>query len=938
MTYTDPKLTLNFKGEDLPAGHLAIQEITYEYIINGSIQRIRQLLDGLKSSSNQVKLQLSRNCQSTEDIIATSGDIEAVLSDGNVNIFTGYVSTDFSWNVTKHGEQVLQITLEDVGTRLFSKPFIETGKHFFSGTASSAISAICTAVGVNVHPDYASALTQSIAFTAEAGDTCKELISKLCYECNAVYHFDENGLLCIFKVSPSTSGAAVFDGSKLVDNGGSVISLSKKLRTYKGARVLYDEIATADNYLVYRNTTGQDADHQYCNLELQAGEHFDGTEIYTAAEWAEATADTFREPALIGAVNAASESQIVGSNEIINISNLSATTTQTGSLTATFTNVGGGYFKLDATNPGSSAGAFTRMDLYASIVYVKSHGVVRTAIDGVSSGKVLLEESLSWIHDKPNAEKHANLLAQYNQFAGATYTFHSDTAIPLGSVVELHDNVYSGLDVFVMVYRSEDNAINGIITYKAVAVSTFDLTERAYYGVSENGPQGGVQGPPGPKGDSMTVEYALGTYMEPIYPPTEDMTWEGDPMLWNGETMEWGMSPWSTTQPALVRGMCIWMRTKVGSGPWIYSRLTGLAAWEPLCVGVATTATPTETQTGLSLVYGDYFVCGEEFEEDGYTYRQGVVYFYDGNGNWYVMDLSNPENTQKALYACNELINSGINVTDSTASVYGWFRNLVAQNGVIANLISRNLQVGDGTGEAGTGFRFRAQDYNQYGQKLENPNFDVYYGDSMLFSVDSDGKIYFGSGFWYDPAEGGSIHSTDDGVIILSNGAIDIKRGSYRSNLVCPSFRSEPRGSIINPTTVNISGDRYAQTTTLYNALPNAFSARPCTHTGDSSVRYVDCIISGSGYSAQYKYTFYNVNMVGVGVMIYSQNVSQVVSSYQNTSFTLTVGTTTNITFRFVDDSASPALSIGTDPTNLLTGEIYYSADGGGTGTLHVKL
>lgn len=939
MTYTQPKLTVTFTGNDLPTGHLTTQEITYEHIIKGSIRRNMQLLDGLKSSSNQVQLQLSRSCPSTEDIIATSGDIEVVLTDGYDKIFTGYVSTDFSWKVTKHGEQVLQITLEDVGTRLFAKPFIETGKHFFSGTASVAVNAICAAVGVTVNASHTSALTQTVAFTAEAGATCKDLITQICYECNAVYHFDENGQLCIFKVSPSTTGAVKYDGSKLVDNGGSVITLSKKLRTYKGARVAYDEISTADNYLVYRNTTGQDAEHPYCNLELQPGEHFDGTEIYTAQEWAEAVADTFREPALIGAVNAASESQIVGSNEIINISDLSATTEKTGSLTATFTNVGGGYFKLDATNPGSSAGAFTRMDLYASIVYVKSHGVVRTAIDGVSSGKVLLEEAMSWIHDKTNAEKHANLLAQYNQFAGATYTFHSAETIPLGSVIQLNDNVYSGLDVYVMVYRSEDNSVNGIITYKAVAISTFDLTERAYYGISGQGPQGGVQGPPGPKGDSMTVEYALGTYTEPIYPPSENMTWEGDPMLWGGENMMWGLSPWSSTQPSPTRGMCIWMRTKVGSGPWIYSRLTGLKAWEPMCIGVETSATPTETQTGLPLVYGDYFVAGEEFEEDGVTYREGFVYTYDGNGNWYTMDLSDPENSEKALYACNELINSGINVTDSTASVYGWFKNLVAQNAVVANLFARNLQVGEGTGEAGTGFRFRAQEYDQNGNKLTHPVFDVMMGASVLFQVElPSGKIYFGQGFWYDPDDQ-AIHSANNGVVIGSSGDLTVNNGLYKSDLLCASFRSMPRETPLDPTVIS----NPSSASTLFNALEAigiGSDTVPTSVSNYSSVAFIERL-NPRNYIYYY---FLDSNrqqiMVDSSTPLYvSKRLSDGLYgwSWSFSSSTVSVGRSSSAVFKYVDGNG--AISIGTTSSGLEKGELYYTVDSGNsTGTIHIKL
>ena len=118
-------------------------------------------------------------------------------------------------------------------------------------------------------------------------------------------------MLCIQPIDADTENAPTYDKEKLRMVDRKVVSLSKKLRTYSGARVAYTELASADNYLVYRNTTGQDSEHPYCNLELQAGEYFDGTEIYTAQEWSEAQADTFREPALIGAVNAASDAQHV---------------------------------------------------------------------------------------------------------------------------------------------------------------------------------------------------------------------------------------------------------------------------------------------------------------------------------------------------------------------------------------------------------------------------------------------------------------------------------------------------------------------------------------------------------------------------------------------------------------------------------------------------
>ena len=144
---TNPSLTLTFLGGDLEIGHLIHHTLTGDDIVYHSISFHYQLLNGLKSSSNQITLLLSKTCSSIEDIIRTEGDIKGVLKDGTKLLFTGYLSTNYTWAVTGTGEQALSITLEDVGTRLLGKAFISSGNHFFNCSATSAISAICEVAG-----------------------------------------------------------------------------------------------------------------------------------------------------------------------------------------------------------------------------------------------------------------------------------------------------------------------------------------------------------------------------------------------------------------------------------------------------------------------------------------------------------------------------------------------------------------------------------------------------------------------------------------------------------------------------------------------------------------------------------------------------------------------------------------------------------------------
>lgn len=684
MTYnlTNPKLLLRFEGNDLEPGHGLVQTIESDFIYNRSFSGRFLRLSQMRSSSDQISLQIKRLCPSIEDIIATEGNIKAVLKDGEETVFTGYLSTNWKWSVTDHGERALAVTVEGVGTRLLNQPFIETGKHFFRCSASAAIYAIVEPLGITIHAGDERKVLQDVSKDVSAGTTRRELLDQLLYECNAYYWFDNLGEMRIDLINPQTIGAPVLDSSDLYNVFRESVTLSKNLRSYKGARVKYTVLAEADNYLVYRNTTGQDSSHPYCNLELKAGEYFDGTEIYSAAEWAEAQADEFREPALIGAVNADSESQIVGSNKIVNIDNLQPEVVGAG-MTCVFENVGGGYFKLTAHNESGGARQFTRMDLYASIVYEKSQGVVRTQIDGSSAGKTLIEESLEWIHDKDNASAHANLVSQYHQNANASYTFWAKTEIMPGTVIRLNEDLYSGLDVYVLVIGYEVSAGVDCYKYTAVGISTFDLTEPTYHGTSQPANQSGAQGPAGEPGQAAQIQYAIGDSI--VNPPADEMLWNSVTMEWDGDPMLWQTGLWGDDVPDMKRGKYIWMRTRVGDSPWQYTRLTGSTSWDAENLGVYSSACPTTSKEGLGLIPGDYFVAGATFTDTGIEYKKGYAYTYSGSG-WSVMDLTNPANSGKALQCLSSLISSGINVTDSTASIWGWFQNLVAQNAVIENL------------------------------------------------------------------------------------------------------------------------------------------------------------------------------------------------------------------------------------------------------------
>ncbi len=520
-----PSLTLTFLGGNLEAGHSLVQTIGEQHIVQRTITFHQQLLSGLKSSSNQVDLLLDKACPAIEDIIATEGDVKATLTNGAQTLFTGYLSTSYNWTLTDSGTQALAITIEDTGTRLLGKAFIESGRHLFKCIASEAIEAICARAGITVSPARI-CLSASVTRSVDGSITCKELLDQLVYELGHVYYFDALGQLRLFKVDcTSTENLPTLDKDDLVVVGGKAITLSKKIRQYKSARVSFTRLGTASDYLVYRNTTGRGDGHPYCYLKLEGGQHFDGSEIYTEGEWTEAQADSFRTPALIEACNAASEIDIVGGSKIIAASNIrSEFTAESGSVSAAVTAAGGPYLKVEAHNSGTLAYHITRFDAYADIIYERDVQVMRTAdVPFVpDSSDNLLSEELLFVHDRTLAQAHANLLGQYHRHSNSSYSFFCATDLPCGTLVHIHDDAYSGLSVATMITARTYTDESPVYHYQGVGISTFDLSAPAYLQVLTKGKNDsrGAQGPPGEDAYHVQVISEGGT----VFRTTETFT------------------------------------------------------------------------------------------------------------------------------------------------------------------------------------------------------------------------------------------------------------------------------------------------------------------------------------------------------------------------------------------------------------------------------
>ena len=204
MTLTNPKLVLTFQGGDLEPGHETEQTIDCSWLVNRTAEGNYQLLNGLKSSSDTMKITIFRRCPTVEDIIATDGNILVRVYDGDQLKWTGFLSTNYQWAVTEHGEQYVICTLESMGTRLFNRTFIETGYYFFDCAANAAVYAVISSVGITMREGDERKILQPVRMEVDSKMNCRQILDQLLYECNSVYWFNTQGELCISNIDVNT--------------------------------------------------------------------------------------------------------------------------------------------------------------------------------------------------------------------------------------------------------------------------------------------------------------------------------------------------------------------------------------------------------------------------------------------------------------------------------------------------------------------------------------------------------------------------------------------------------------------------------------------------------------------------------------------------------------------------------------------------------------
>lgn len=770
----------------------------------------------------------------------------------------------------------------------------------------------------------------------EKDQKISEIINDLLYYYHYTYYFDEDGNMMLYDWGQKTVNV---DGTITYDDmqNNEAIQRSRKFIEEDGYNVEYSPIARKENARVYREDLPLPSDEDPDGGKTIAGGAYlpadpihepteNDSSIYPVECWQSFDSDLLSKDAKI----VATYDHVLNLTKDDDIKLVDPTDITAGKLQTPITEDQVIYeadrARVVFRNFSNDFRKIYQFDIRANVIYENGEGSYVLPKDAKNTKKL----SVKYITKKADIETFAQLYYNYTIKNGQyAYELSSLNKYGLGKVYELQTELYTAKAL--LINREFDEYTK---KYKYQFVGVDNVAEIPSSG-SENTPSGGDDTIPIPKPQSFEVFASRKTFPTSSRYVTQvetGITLEAKKEGITGE-VTWVSSDADIVIPST--GDSITFNVPVGYKKANFSIMAtcGILSYTTVIEAVAEgaiepqyilppkgeywdvpTKVPTSTNKNEGLISGDYI-----------TNKDGVAYRFDSTKpvgqQWIkitgVNDAIDPKNYMDAtLASANAILNkeTQVEVTDTTASTYGWFKQLVALEAVIHNLFVRNLQVGDGNGV--NGFRFRASDYDSQGNKLAEPLFDVMYNDKVIFKIfPASGNIFFGepntdgteplSGFMYS-ASTQELISKDRKLVIASNGEITteglnanqakIIDGNFSGEFSCSSIYTDFSNIVETP--YNVTDKSVTMAETFFNIYVGSTSDgkpllydkfyRASVPTGNQDIFYIKFLYYYvGGFGSTYKYTiaFYDRNLRLVNHNLPVQSTS----GYDPTEFGATI-------------------------------------------------
>jgi len=476
---------------------LNIEGIIYNitpYVIKYSIKEEETLFNDLQPSTNRLTLLLNKDCPNIDDILNAPNYINVFLYDDGIgettviNDFYGYLTDNFSWEITDRGKNPLSISAEDYGIKLLKKPWISSNGLYtkFTNTPlcnkltplNSLVHIVAGLAGVTNLDSNIPTIADQINLTVldDSAIMYWEVLQNILLEYGYIFHFNTSGYLSLYKIAKeSISSIHTFSTSTNIvcerENTG--IEIKKKLKQYKQINITWDEWEQKQGINVFKDTTNGTGNYE-CYIELLPNQYYPEGSDSSTYVFTEYKTENGQE---IKYVNLAHLDMVADSG-----------------IVAEFENIGM-KGKLRIKNTSAVTAYIRRLRIVGDEVVLKKS--VNISKNG-ENGQPIFKYSTKYIHTSDKVTQFINTIKYFYNNSNYSYTFKSKDNVSIGSIVTLLDSLWMNLNVNVLIIKKiiKDN---GIIEYSCIGIDEFNLDDNVDRTITLPAP-GTVTGPAGPEG------------------------------------------------------------------------------------------------------------------------------------------------------------------------------------------------------------------------------------------------------------------------------------------------------------------------------------------------------------------------------------------------------------------------------------------------------
>ncbi len=430
--------------------NLVINDVGYDVtndVIIESMVFTKPLFRALEPSSATFNFSLLQQSNIYDDLLTAIDEIECLVTENGVPVFTGFLTDNWSFGVDAKGRQQISLVAEDCLNKKLKKSWQSlNGKQtvYNNVSAISVVSDICSLAGiVFVTSSYylGDLDTKKIFKVIRDVDDIQyySVLKPLLLDFGYTFHIDEAGSLRLYKL--------INTGSDVAPNIPDlcVVRLEKNRTRYDQINVNWKSVKTLSDTVVFEDTTGAD-DTNPCNITVEAGA------VYPSSSDGQAVLSQY---------------QLQTGEKILLVVGAAPDVVRSPTSTLSFTDLG--LYADLKINAGASPCSITKLRITATTVYAENETNITTSNKG---GKKKYKYGAQYLNSTSAAEELADLLYNYFNNLDFSYTVKSKADLLVGSFVTLSEQTFSGIS-------QKCRIVKKITRYKSITSKSYEYSIEA---------------------------------------------------------------------------------------------------------------------------------------------------------------------------------------------------------------------------------------------------------------------------------------------------------------------------------------------------------------------------------------------------------------------------------------------------------------------------